>query len=222
MRKGLEFFDKIYLINLDRRVDRLNRCNEMFNKFGVLDLIERFPAIEPNPLEYIPSTPDTEKIKIPLYGCLLSHIAIIKKAKNEGLKSVLVLEDDVDFINTEFIDRAVDQLSKRNWALFYLGANLHTPLERCDDNILKLKNGYATHAIAYNEIFYDYYLGAFERREIDIIDVWLSRNGQENFDCFCTYPITAVQVSNHSDIHNSFADYSWMEKKFIENTKNII
>ena len=221
MRNGFEYFDKIFLINLDKRKDRLDRCNAIFKQNGVSDLIERFPGIVPNSSDDIPYTRDTEKIKVPLYGCLLSHIHIIKKAKAEGLKSILVLEDDVEFINIEAIDKAINQLSSREWSLFYLGCNTHVPLNKEDDNLLVLKKGYATHAVAYHESFYDYFLDNFNQRKIGIIDVWLSDFGQENFKSYCTYPITAVQVSNHSDIHNAYADYSWMEGKFKDNTKHI-
>jgi GR25 family glycosyltransferase involved in LPS biosynthesis len=109
MRKAFEYFDKVFLINLDKRKDRLDRCNNIFEQNSVMDLVERFPGIVPNPSDDIPYTKDTEKIKIPLYGCLLSHINIIKRAKEEGLKSVLVLEDDVDFIN---IDSVILQIVK--------------------------------------------------------------------------------------------------------------
>lgn len=221
MRKAFEYFDKVFLINLDKRKDRLDRCNDIFEKNNVKDLVERFPGIVPDPSDDIPYTKDTEKIKIPLYGCLLSHVNIIKKAKAEGLKSILVFEDDVDFINIESIEKSVDQLKNREWSLFYLGANTHVPLEKVDENLLILKKGYATHAVAYHESFYDYFIESFEQKKIHIIDVWLSDFGQENFKSYCTFPITAVQVSNHSDIHDAFADYSWMEGKFKENTKHL-
>jgi GR25 family glycosyltransferase involved in LPS biosynthesis len=221
MRKAFEYFDKVFLINLDKRKDRLDRCNDIFEKNNVKDLVERFPGIVPDPSDDIPYTKDTEKIKVPLYGCLLSHVNIIKKAKAEGLKSILVFEDDVDFINIESIEKSVDQLKNREWSLFYLGANTHVPLEKVDENLLILKKGYATHAVAYHESFYDYFIESFEQKKIHIIDVWLSDFGQENFKSYCTFPITAVQVSNHSDIHDAFADYSWMEGKFKENTKHL-
>jgi GR25 family glycosyltransferase involved in LPS biosynthesis len=222
MRKAFEYFDKVFLINLDKRKDRLERCNNIFEKNNVKDLVERFSGIVPDPSDDIPYTKDTEKIKIPLYGCLLSHINIIKRAKAEGLKSILVLEDDVDFINVDYIDRSIEQLKNKEWSLFYLGANTHVPLNKEDENLLVLKKGYATHAVAYHESFYDYFIKNFERRNIPIIDVWLSDYGQENFKSYCTFPITAVQVSNHSDIHDAFADYSWMEGKFKDNTKHLL
>ena len=221
MRKAFEYFDKVFLINLDKRNDRLDRCNGIFEQNNVKDLVERFSGIVPDPSDDIPFTKDTEKIKVPLYGCLLSHVNIIKRAKAEGLKSILVLEDDVDFINVDYIDKSVEQLKNKEWSLFYLGANTHVPLNKVDENLLVLKKGYATHAVAYHESFYDYFIENFERRNIHIIDVWLSDYGQENFKSYCTFPITAVQVSNHSDIHDAFADYSWMEGKFKDNTKHL-
>ena len=221
MRKAFKYFDKVFLINLDKRKDRLDRCNDIFEQNNVRDLVERFPGIVPNPSDDIPYTKDTEKIKIPLYGCLLSHVNIIKRAKDEGLKSVLVLEDDVDFINVDYIDRSIEQLKNKEWSFFYLGANTHVPLNKANENLLVLKKGYATHAVAYHESFYDYFIESFNQKKIHIIDVWLSDYGQENFKSYCTFPITAVQVSNHSDIHDAFADYSWMEGKFKDNTKHL-
>jgi hypothetical protein len=221
MREAFSYFDKIFVINLDKRKDRLERCNQLFAKHNITDLVERFPGIVPDPSEDIPYTRETEKIKVPVYGCILSHLNIIKRAKAEGLKSVLVLEDDVDFINIDCIDKAIDQLKRRDWSLFYLGSNTHTPLQKADENLVTLKKGYATHAIAYHETFYDFFIESFNRKMIKILDVWLSDYGQEHFKSYCTFPITAVQVSNHSDIHNAFADYSWMEGKFKENTKHL-
>jgi len=222
MRAGFKMFDKVYLINLDKRKDRLERCIDLFKKNNVDDIVERFPGIIPDLSEDIPFTRDTEKIKVGTHGCLLSHIEIIKEAKRKNLNSVLVLEDDVEFINIDKIDLSIEQLFKKDWSLFYLGTNLHIPLERADDNLLILKKGFATHAVAYHKNFYDHCINQFNQGIIRIIDVWLSEYGQENFPCFCSYPITAIQSNDYSDIHNAFADYSWMEKKFIEHTKNII
>ncbi len=221
MRDALSYFDKIFVINLDKRKDRLERCNQLFAKHNISDLVERFPGIVPDPSEDIPYTRETEKIKIPVYGCILSHLNIIKRAKAEGLKSVLVLEDDVDFINIDCIDKAIDQLKRREWSLFYLGSNTHTPLQKEDENLVKLRMGYSTHAIAYHESFYDFFIESFNRKMIKILDVWLSDYGQEHFRAYCANPIAAIQVNSYSDIQNTFADYSWMEGKFKQNTKHI-
>ena len=220
MREAFKYFDGVFLINLDKRKDRLDRCNTFFNEHNIIDLIERFSGIIPNE-DDIPHDKNNKKMEIGVYGCILSHLNLVINAKKKGLKSILVLEDDVNFINIEYINKSINQLKNREWDLFYLGSNTHVPLEKVDDNLLILKKGYATHAVAYHERFYDYFIESFSNDMIDIIDVWLSDYAQENFKAYCTYPITAIQHNDYSDINNSYIDYSWMEEKFKKNTQHI-
>ncbi|MGY8802940.1 MAG: glycosyltransferase family 25 protein [bacterium] len=221
MRKGFEYFDKVFLINLEKRTDRLQQCNDIFKELNILDLVERFPAIKRPQAEYDWYISDGKKIKIGEYGCIASHISIIKMAKANGWKSVLVLEDDVKFVNHKYFNDSVEQLKEHEWDLFYLGSNTHIPLDKVNSNLLKLKEGFATHAIAYHERFYDKLIKAFDKKAIEIIDVWLAENGQENGNAYCTYPITAIQENSFSDIHNQVIDYSWMITKFEDNTKHL-
>lgn len=228
MRKGFEYFSKIFLINLDTRKDRLERRYAFFKSQGVDDLVERYGAKRPNEEEYKNYILDGKidphlgiPISIGQYGCISSHINIIKMAKKNNWESVLVLEDDVEFLNTTFIDDAVEQLKFKDWNLFYLGSNTHEPLQKESNNLLRIKKGYATHAIAYHKRFYDQIINAFDRKEINVIDVWLSDNGQDKLDCYCSYPITAIQENDFSDIADTEIDYTWMITKFEENTKHI-
>ena len=70
-----------FYINLERRIDRRSEVEEEFrDKFLQ---VERFPAIE-----YTPGT----------IGCNLSHIAVLKLAKARGYKSVMIFEDDFEFL----------------------------------------------------------------------------------------------------------------------------
>jgi hypothetical protein len=66
---------KIYVINLEKRKDRLEEVSQMLNGYNW----ERVEAIE---------------TKNGYYGCVLSHIKCIKKAMKEGLPEVIVMEDD--------------------------------------------------------------------------------------------------------------------------------
>ncbi len=227
MRKGFEHFNKVFLINLDIREDRLKRRREFFESAGVNDIVERYAAQRPDETEYknyvIGKTDKHtgKPISIGQYGCISSHLNIIKMAKANNWESVLVLEDDVEFINTEGIDEAVEQLNEVDWELFYLGSNTHEPLQKVNNNLLRLTKGYATHAIAYHKRFYDQIINAFENREISVIDVWLSDNVQSNHKSYCSYPIAAIQENDFSDIHGGVVDYSWMITKFNENTKHL-
>ena len=179
MRKGFKYFDKVFLINLDIREDRLLRRRAFFESNGVNDIVERYAAQRPNEIEYknyvIGKTDKHtgKPISLGQYGCISSHLNIIKMAKANNWESILVLEDDVEFVNTEY---------KR---------------------------------------FYDQIINAFERKEISVIDVWLSENVQSHHNCYCTYPISAIQENDFSDIHGGVVDYSWMVGKFNENTKHL-
>ena len=41
-----DFFDEIYCINLDKRVDRWNSAKEQFKKLGIDNKVKRFSAVE--------------------------------------------------------------------------------------------------------------------------------------------------------------------------------
>jgi GR25 family glycosyltransferase involved in LPS biosynthesis len=83
----MENIDKIYYINLDHRTDRRTEIeNEFASHFGGTILeqrIERFPAI---------------KHQNGLFGCSISHLEVIKRAKASGSKYVIVFEDDFEFL----------------------------------------------------------------------------------------------------------------------------
>ena len=76
-----DLFGGIYYINLDSRVDRLSEIRWELERMGLEG--ERFSAIK--------STPG-------FIGCALSHIAVLKAARDRGLHNVMILEDDFEFV----------------------------------------------------------------------------------------------------------------------------
>jgi hypothetical protein len=208
IKEAFNYFQKIYLINLDSRPDRLARALTIFNQLGIADRVERLSGIVP---------PDGNGRQ----GCLLSHIETIKRAKALGLKNVLVFEDDFELMNINFIPPAIDQLQRTHWALYYLGYNSHSSLSQVSPNLLKITNCYAAHAIAYNSTIFDFILHAFENNNIEIIDVWLAKNVQSKFECFGSYPLAAIQIPGHSDIEKKEVNYDFIIDRFIKNTKHL-
>jgi hypothetical protein len=208
IRTAFNYFDAIYVINLDSRPDRLTRVMSSFADLGMADRVERFPGIIPEGGSGA-------------YGCLMSHVAIIKKAKELCLKNVLVFEDDVELLNIESISPAISQLRSIPWALYYLGYNSHAPLNKVTPNLLKLTQCYSTHAIAYHSSVFDLIIASFDSKKIKLIDVWLSENVQAAFNCLGNYPIAATQFSNYSDIEKKEVKYDFILERFIKNTKNL-
>lgn len=72
---------KGFYINLDRRIDRRQQFENEIGKMG-LD-VERFSAISHS---------------VPALGCALSHLNVIKLARDRNYESVCIFEDDFEFL----------------------------------------------------------------------------------------------------------------------------
>ena len=102
-----DFIDKIVYINLDHRQDRRDVMSKFFHEGGMPeDKIIRFSAVK------------HERGSI---GCLDSHTQVLRMAKQEGWKNVLILEDDLQWINLESGYRQLTELiSKPKWDVILL------------------------------------------------------------------------------------------------------
>jgi GR25 family glycosyltransferase involved in LPS biosynthesis len=117
----MNHIDKVFYINLDRREDRRTHIEFLLESYGIP--AERFAAI---PHEH------------GLYGCGLSHLAVLKLARDRGYKNVLILEDDI-LINVdsrEDFNARLSTLFEKGLAfdVAMLDVNLQQsePIEQCD------------------------------------------------------------------------------------------
>ncbi len=153
------FFDKIYCINLDFHTDRWRRCKNILERFNIE--VERFPGIvyqdKISEKNYKPGINRNGEI-----GCTLSHLSIIKTAKNLNYNNVFIFEDDVilddDFNNyLSCLDKIPD-----DWDMIYLGWVFSYGMENCftkiSKNLYKLKYAYCTHAYGVNKKIFDKFL----------------------------------------------------------------
>jgi hypothetical protein len=175
---------RIYVINLDRRPERMDSFNK--NKFPFA--VERFSAIE--------SANGQD-------GCNESHFAIMRQHTELPL---FILEDDCVMVEPwEEVERAMCQLPP-DWDALWLGGTLDAPLSRYSENLFRLRQCYCTHAIIYNsQRMIDYILSNFDAfkptiTNKKIIDVFYYEKVQEKFNCYITYPMMAVQAEGYSDI----------------------
>lgn len=109
MSSIFDYFDAIYCINLSRRSDRWQEVQKEFDKVGIKNKVIRFCAVE---------TPNNWHI-----GCMLSHRGILKEAKKNWYKNILVFEDDVKFYwqNEQSLQLIMPFLKEEKWDLLYLG-----------------------------------------------------------------------------------------------------
>ncbi|HVU37322.1 MAG TPA: glycosyltransferase family 25 protein [Opitutales bacterium] len=88
------FFDKVVLINLPGRTDRLAQIKQaMDGGAWPFRRPEIFPAIDGSAV----TMPKKWKLGAGAWGCLCSHREVLAQAMREGVERLLILEDDACF-----------------------------------------------------------------------------------------------------------------------------
>jgi GR25 family glycosyltransferase involved in LPS biosynthesis len=201
-----DYFDKIFCVNLDRRPDKWELCEKEFAKHGLI--VERLPAIEGKTIPY------EGRLPAGAIGNAMSHSRILRIAKELGLQSVLIFEDDVEFDNRlqEKFSLWINEVPN-NWDLLYLGGNHNwvETLPLCSPHLMKLDNTYATHAYAVKNTLYDLTTQRLETfsTEGDVIMAEI----QKVSNSYCFVPNLAWQRAGVSDVFNRYVDYSFLKPK---------
>lgn len=120
----LTYFDKVFIINLPSRVDRRREMTRELKRVGLridCPLITLFPAIRPSDCGAFES--------IGARGAFMSHLAVLRLALKEKYERILILEDDVNFIEnfTAHMQRTSQCLSEKTWQIFYGSYQLVKP-----------------------------------------------------------------------------------------------
>lgn len=116
----LSYFGRIEIIHLRERLDRYKALKAELARIGIdiTDDCVRIPDAVRTMDDY--GFPSRQ-----VYGNFLSHIDILRRARNEGQKSVLVLEDDAIFRHylddKLFQKRLIETLDTYKWGICYLG-----------------------------------------------------------------------------------------------------
>jgi glycosyl transferase, family 25 len=105
MNKLLDQFERIYIINLANRADRRREIEDQLVRVGLSLTSSRvvlFNAVSVRNPAGFPTAGAR--------GCFLSHLGVLQDAAMRGFASVLILEDDVNFVD-DFLERS-DELEK--------------------------------------------------------------------------------------------------------------
>jgi len=114
----IDYFDRTAIINLPERADRRAETRDEFKRIGwpiENEKVDFFTAIRPEIAAGFPSAG--------VRGCFLSHMNAIKKAKNDDLTNILIMEDDIGFISdiNKIAAEALQELVLTTWGFLYLG-----------------------------------------------------------------------------------------------------
>jgi GR25 family glycosyltransferase involved in LPS biosynthesis len=151
-------FDHIYILNLKEEKEKYNKTQKKLKKYNIK--AKRFEAIDGNLYKEEFEKRKKAWLKNPLnflkyrkggslyrsygaYGCLLSHIEIIRDAIKKKYKNILILEDDI-LLHKEFdkyFNNYYHQIKDKSWKFIMLGSSLKMNIIKKKENIqFKNKN----------------------------------------------------------------------------------
>ena len=204
-----DFFPHQICINLDKRSDRWSRMRSRFSENG-LDLVVRFPAIDGATL----TIPASWQSFPGAYGCLQSHLAVVKQAREKAQPSVLIFEDDVVLapeLNKTF-DRYVDQVPP-DWDMLFFGAIHGPPLIKVARNLVRVKHSLSTFAYALKHTIYDEFIEQ-ARKATNVLDE-STRALQRDFNCYCFKPNVAWVEEDYSDVREERSNLWWLRESLV-------
>lgn len=195
----------IIYINLDQRTDRKEQVvNELVNAGFLNHAIERFPAI---------------KMATPAIGCSISHLKCLEKAKSLGWDHVLIVEDDIHFMNPSLFKTQFNKLLNSNldYDVIMLGGNnagTYTIINEC---AVKISRCLTTTGYLVNRKYYDTLINNYRNgiqfflqytnlpSKFAIDTYWNSLQQRDNW--YLVYPLTVTQQVSFSDIENRMVNY---------------
>lgn len=121
-------WNKIFVINLERRPERKKHMEDFFKKANIPNTHYEFvtaydgqePKIKSQFMEKKNTNPSYSIITSGHFACLLSHLKAIQLAKSRGYKYIMILEDDVNTLETDLVSK-LHSLYVPQFDLLYLG-----------------------------------------------------------------------------------------------------
>lgn len=145
-----DYFDRVIVINLDRRSDRMRQFMQSIGRIDwPFPVPERFRAVDGQAV----GTPTWWRVGQGAWGCHQSHVRAIESALMDGVERVLILEDDVFFVD-DFRSRIARFLRAvpADWRQVYLGGQhlrvRSNPPASINTDVIRPRNVNRTHAYA--------------------------------------------------------------------------
>ena len=195
-----------FYINLEHRTDRKEHVIEELKKIGIT--ANRFNAI---------------KMENGAIGCSMSHLKILQNALQNNLDHVLIIEDDITFLNPELFKCQINKFFKihnNNWDVILFAGNNIPPYENIDDTCIKVSRcqtttGYLVNKHYIKVLVQNIKLGLTQllnkpnEKHLFAIDMfWFVLQRSSNW--YLITPPTVVQREDYSDIEKKLTNYKDM------------
>ena len=194
----------IFYINLDTRPDRKTFFENQIRMVGLK--ATRFNAI---------------KNANGAIGCSLSHLSLLQYAKKNNLDHILIMEDDIMFLNPQiFIQNLNNFLSKHDkFDVLLIAGNNMGEYVRIDDNCVKISHCQTTTGYLVKNHYYDKLIDNFKtgiqyfiknvnlKLQYAIDQYWSNLQCVDNW--YLLTPLTVSQKPDYSDIEKKQINYNY-------------
>jgi GR25 family glycosyltransferase involved in LPS biosynthesis len=192
-----------FYINLASRPDRKQHVEEQLKIMGIN--ATRFNAI---------------KLPNGALGCSMSHLKCLETAKKNNWPHLLVIEDDIKFLDPELFKCQLNNffVNHNCWDVVLVGGNNVPPYETIDDTCVKVASCQTTTGYLVNGHYFDTLIENFRtgitkllaepnlHRVYAIDKYWF--NLQKIHNWFLIIPLTVTQREDYSDIEKRATNYT--------------
>lgn len=192
----MDTIERVVYINLEHRIDRRAQIEEELKVFG--DRVERFNAFHKSPGGV---------------GCSMSHLAVLRRAKKQGWKNVLIVEDDFVWTHNKDAMNIFNKLTHQPYDVILLGG----AYLKYDTVTYKLFEGQTALAYLVDSSYYDTLISNFKEGlegflktmnyPVYALDQYWKRL-QPHGRWYIVRPSLCMQRPSFSDIEQSYVDYT--------------
>lgn len=196
--------DKIVVINLDKRKDRLQNCLKQSQKYD-FDFT-KIEAIDGDLLTEVGMLRHGE------YALILSYIKALDYLIKNNFSTAIIFEDDFQFYDN--VETRLDEMTyiPNDWDLIYLGANHYSlgagriPAININKYIIQIRSSFAAHAIMMKIHMYQIIRDLLATMMYPV-DVAYSKL-QSNYNCYGFKTNICKQYDSYSNIINYNPKYN--------------
>ena len=203
--RSLKDIQYIKYINLEHRTDRNEEAQRELGQVGLGDRAERFNAIS---------------MKDGRVGCTMSHIKCLEDAKKNHLPHLLIVEDDIQFLDPVLFSKQITNFLESNisWDVILLAGNNMPPHEEVCDSAVKVTRCQTTTGYLVNGHYYDTLIknmreglsllmrNPSQHFHYAVDKFWFSL--QQTDKWFLITPLSVTQRAGYSDIEKRPTDFT--------------
>ena len=203
--RSLKDIQHIKYINLEHRTDRNEEVQRELGQVGLGDRAERFNAIS---------------MKDGRVGCTMSHIKCLEDAKKNHQPHLLIVEDDIQFLDPVLFSKQITNFLESNisWDVILLAGNNMPPHKQVCDSAVKVTRCQTTTGYLVNGHYYDTLIknmreglsllmrNPSQHFHYAVDKFWFSL--QQTDKWFLITPLSVTQRAGYSDIEKRPTDFT--------------